>query len=123
MDIFTRISSWIVLHWRTSAVITCAGLAAGIAVAAKRSLETSPPGVQRAERKREKELRTLARKISSYARNVHKCYPTGDVVVSQVDLAMRLRKSPEAVATALSLMLGEQRVQRAALNGYWKLDV
>ena len=49
-------------------------------------------------------------------------YPTGDVVVSQVDLAMQLRKSPDAVAAALSLMLGEQRVQRAALNGYWKLD-
>jgi len=122
MNTFTRLSSWIVLHWQTSAVVTCAGVATGVALAAKRYLEPNSAEVQRAERKREKELRTLARKISSYARNVHKCYPTGDVVVSQVDLAMRLRKSPEAVATALSLMLDEQRVQRAALNGYWKLD-
>ena len=121
MNTFTRLSSWIVLHWRTSAVITCAGVGAGVAVAAKRYLENAA-GVQRAQLKREKDLRTLARKISNYARNVHKRYPTGDVVVSQVDLAMQLRKSPEAVATALSLMLDEQRVQRAALNGYWKLD-
>ena len=121
MNTLTRLSSWIVLHWRTSAVITCAGVAAGVALAAKRYLENAA-GVQRADLKREKDLRTLARKISSYARNVHKRYPTGDVVVSQVDLAMQLRKSPDAVAAALSLMLGEQRVQRAALNGYWKLD-
>jgi hypothetical protein len=122
MNTFTRLSSWIVLHWRTSAVITCAGVGVGVAVAAKRYLENAA-GVQRAELKREKDLRTLARKISNYARSVHKRYPTGDVVVSQVDLAMQLRKSPDAVAAALSLMLDEQRVQRAALDGYWKLDV
>ena len=122
MNTLTRLSSWIVLHWRTSAVITCAGVAAGVALGAKRYLENAA-GVQRAELKREKDLRTLARKISNYARSVHKRYPTGDVVVSQVDLAMQLRKSPDAVAAALSLMLDEQRVQRAALDGYWKLDV
>ena len=121
MNTLTRLSSWIVLHWRTSAVITCAGVAAGGALVAKRYLENAA-GVQRADLKKEKDLRTLARKISSYARNVHKRYPTGDVVVSQVDLAMQLRKSPDAVAAALSLMLDEQQVQRAALDGYWKLD-
>ena len=50
---------------------------------------------------RKKELRTLADKISTYGRKVHQRYPTGDVVVSERDLAEQLRKRPDAVATAL----------------------
>ena len=50
-------------------------------------------------------------------------YPTGDVVVSERDLAEQLRKHPNTVATALNLLLGEQKVQRAPLNEYWKLNV
>jgi hypothetical protein len=50
-------------------------------------------------------------------------YPTGDVVVSEGDLAEQLRKRTETVATALNLLLGEQKVQRAPLNEYWKLNV
>jgi hypothetical protein len=45
------------------------------------------------------------------------------VVVSERDLAEQFRKRPDAVATALNLLLGEQKVQRAPLNGYWKLNV
>jgi hypothetical protein len=45
------------------------------------------------------------------------------VVVSVQDLAEKLRKRPEIVATALNLLLREQRVQKAPLNGYWKLNV
>jgi DNA-binding GntR family transcriptional regulator len=50
-------------------------------------------------------------------------YPTGEVVVSEADLAEQLRKRPDAVATALNLLLSEQKVQRAPLRGYWKLNV
>ncbi len=57
-----------------------------------------------------------------YAQNVHQRYPTGDVVVSERDLADQLRKPPDAVVTALNLLLNEQKVQKASLNGYWKLN-
>ena len=86
-------------------------------------LETDEARDQRAQRKEKKELRALADKISTYGRNVHQRYPTGDVVVSERDLAEQLRKRPDSVATALDLLLGEQKVQRAPLSGYWKLNV
>jgi hypothetical protein len=70
-----------------------------------------------------KELRALADKISTYGRNVHHRYPTGEVVISERDLAEQLRKRPDSVATALDLLLGEQKVQKAPLNGYWKINV
>ena len=50
-------------------------------------------------------------------------YPTGDVIVSERDLAEQLRKRPDAVITALNLLLNEQKVQKAPLRGYWKLNV
>jgi len=86
-------------------------------------MQTDELRAQRAERKRDKELRTLADKISNYARDVHKRYPTGDVVVSEADLAKQLHKRPDTVATALDMLLGQERVQRAPLRGYWKLNV
>jgi hypothetical protein len=61
-----------------------------------------------------RELRTLADKISTYGRKVHQRYPTGDVVVSESDLAEQLRKRPD--------LLGEHKVQKAPLNEYWKLN-
>jgi hypothetical protein len=76
-----------------------------------------------AERNRKKELRTLADRISTYGRKIHQRYPTGDVVVNECDLAEELRKCPDAVATALTLLLDEQKVQTAPLNGYWKINV
>jgi hypothetical protein len=45
------------------------------------------------------------------------------VIVSEQDLAEQLRKRPDAIATALDLLLREQKVQRAPLSGYWKLNV
>jgi hypothetical protein len=111
--------SWIARHWWV-VLIACA---TGIAATCRWGLETEKAKVQRAERNRKKELRTLANKISAYGRNVHQRYPTGDVVVSEGDLAEELRKRPDAVATALTLLLGERRVQRAPLSGYWKLNV
>jgi len=120
----TRGFSWIALHWRTSAVIACA--AVGIAFTTRRCLETDEARDQGMERNRKKELRGLADKISIYGCKVHQRYPTGDVVVSERDLAEQFRKRPDSVATALNLLnllLGEQKVQRAPLSGYWKLNV
>jgi hypothetical protein len=38
-------------------------------------------------------------------------------------LAEEFRKRPDVVITALNLLLSEQKVQRAPLRGYWKLNV
>src|SRR3989442_5963524 len=119
MNTQTRILSWIASHWKTGAVI--AG-AVGIAATCRWCLETDKAGAQRAERNRKKVLRRLADKISTCGRNVHRRYPTGDVVVSERDLAEQLRKRPDSVATALNILLGAQKVQKASLNGYWRLQ-
>lgn len=97
--------------------------ALGIGAICLRALETEKSRTKRAERKKKSELRALIEKISIYARAVHQRYPTGDVVVSERDLAEQLRKRPEAVVTALNLLLNEQKVQRAPLNGYWILEI
>src|SRR5438552_15212501 len=120
MNSLTRIPAWIALHWRSGVVV--AGVV-GIADTCRWYLETDEVRDQRAQRRNDKELRALADKISTYGRNVHHRYPTGDVVVSERDLAEQLRKRPDSVATALDLLLGEQKVQRAPLSGYWKLNV
>jgi hypothetical protein len=120
MNPFTPVPSWIASYWRVSTVIVGA---VAIAAACRICLETDQAKIQRAERNRKKELRTLADRISIYGRNVHQRYPTGDVVVSEHDLAEQFRKRPDAVARALNILLGEQRVQKAPLNGYWKLNV
>jgi hypothetical protein len=91
--------------------------AVGIAATCRWCLETDKPRAQRAERNRTREMRGLADKILT----VHKRYPTGDVVVSEPDLAEQLRKRRDAVAKALNILLGERKVQKAPLNGYWKL--
>jgi hypothetical protein len=95
----------------------------GIATMCVRALETGEARARSADRKRRKELRLLADKISGYGQSVHQRYPTGDVVVSERDLAEQLRKPHNAVATALNLLLSEQKVQRAPLRGYWKLNL
>jgi hypothetical protein len=95
----------------------------GIAAASARAFESQESKRKRAEQKKRKDLRVLAERISGYGRTVHQQFPTGDVVVSERDLAERLRKRPEAVVTALNLLLNEQKVQRAPLSGYWKLHV
>jgi heme exporter protein D len=97
--------------------------ALGIATMCMRTLQTGEARARSAERKRRKELRLLADKISGYGQSVHKRYPAGDVVVSERDLAEQLRRPRTAVATALNLLLSEQRVQRAPLKGYWKINV
>ena len=95
----------------------------GITAVVMRVFETDEARAKSAERKRGKELRSLANKISGYAQEVHQRYPTGDVVVSVRDLAEQLGKRPDAVAKALNLLLREQKVQQASLRGYWKLNL
>jgi hypothetical protein len=96
--------------------------AVGIIVASVRAFESEESKARRAELKKQKELHLLAERISIYGKTVHQRFPTGDVVVSEGDLAEQLRKRPEAVLTALHFLLNEQKVQRAPLNGYWKLN-
>jgi len=112
--------SFIAMHWKISALF--AG-AVGIAAVSARLLRRHERRGQRGERRRERELRLLADRISAYGRGVHGRYPSGEVVVSEIDLAVRFRRPPEAIATALNILLGEQKVQRAPMNGYWKLTV
>lgn len=95
----------------------------GMATICIRSFETEEVRARRAERYKKKELRSLAERISSYGQTVHQRYPTGDVIVSERDLAQELRKRPDVVITALNLLLSEQKVQRAPLSGYWKLKL
>jgi hypothetical protein len=108
----TRFHWWIVL-------ISCT---LGLAAICRRALQTEETRAKRTERNKKKELRSLAERISGYGRSVHQRYPTGDVVVSERDLAEQLRKRPDVVVTALNLLLNEQKVQKAPLNGYWKLN-
>jgi hypothetical protein len=105
--------SWVALIVSTLAIATMC----------VRALETGEARAKSADRKRRKELRLLADKLSEYGQGIHRRYPTGDVVVSERDLAEQLRKPHNAVATALNLLLSEQKVQRAPLRGYWKLNV
>jgi hypothetical protein len=107
-----------------SALVFAAVLASAIGVVAVsiRALESEEKKAKRLELKRQKELRALTEKISAYARTIHQRFPSGDVVVSERDLAEQLRKRPEAVVAALNMLLNEQKAQRAPLNGYWKLN-
>jgi hypothetical protein len=118
MNSFTRIISLIPLHWW----IVLAVCALGIAAICVRALETDASRSRRARRKKEKEVGLLTERICIYARDTHRQFPTGDVVVSEQDLAEQLRKHPETIVTALNLLVTQQKAQRAPLDGYWKLN-
>ena len=119
MEFLTSLFFSIPLRWWVASIIC----ATGIAAICLRSLETDSVRAKRAERSKKKELQSLAERISSYGQAVHQRYPTGEVIVSEGDLAEQLRKRPDVVATALNLLLSEQKVQRTQLSGYWKLKV
>jgi hypothetical protein len=119
MNFLAGIFSLMPLRWWIALI----SVALGIAVICFRVLETDRARASRAARKSKKELLSLTDKISAYGQSVHQRYPTGDVVVSERDLAEQLRKRPDAVVTALNLLLNEEKVQRAPLRGYWKLNV
>ncbi len=105
-------------HWWIVLIACVVGL---VAICA-RTLQTEEARRRRNDRNKKKELRSLAERISRYAETIHQRYPTGDVVVGERDLAEQLQKRPDAVVTALNLLLNEQKVQKALMNGYWKLN-
>jgi hypothetical protein len=119
MNFLTNVFSSIPLFWWVVLIISVLGMAA-ICI---RAFETEDVRARRAERDRKKDMRSLAQRISSYAHTVHQRYPTGDVIVSEGDLAEEFRKRPDVVITALNLLLSEQKAQKAPLRGYWKLNV
>jgi hypothetical protein len=113
----TRVPSWLAAHWRGAALVAC-----GVtAIAALRWTSNKDP--ERAARANEKDLQTLAERISKYARDMQAKYPNGSIVVSEDDLAGALHRAPERIATALGLLHSQQKVERAPLAGYWKLSV
>ena len=61
--------------------------ALGIAAASVRAFESEQAKTIRLGMKKQKELRTLAERISTYGQTVRRQFPTGDVVVSERDLA------------------------------------
>ena len=119
MHPLTEFLSSIPLRWWVLSGIC----AVGIVLAGVWGLETDASRAKRARRRKEKELRVLADRISRYAQTVRERFPTGDVVVSEGDLAEELRKRSDSVVTALNLLLKEQKVQRTQLGGYWRLNV
>ena len=118
MDFFKTFLSSISPRWALVAVVS----ALGIAAVTSKAFESEETKTKRAEQRKRKDLRILANRITKYGQAVHQQFPTGDVVVSEHDLAGQLRKQPEVVVTALNLLLNEQKVQRAPLSGYWKLN-
>jgi hypothetical protein len=118
MNFLADVFSLMPLRWWVVLIVSVLG----IAVICLRILESDSARGKRAERKKKNELRLLADKISVYGSSVHQRYPTGDVIVGELDLAEQLRKRPDSVIIALNLLLNERKVQRAPLNGYWKLN-
>jgi hypothetical protein len=112
--------SWLMSRWRIGAL-----LASGLAVTCvyKISTENKKQRAQKAKLKRERKLSRVAKQISKYAGDLRKQYPTGEVVISDSDLAQQLRKPQELVSSALTLLADQKQVQRAPLAGYWKLNM
>ena len=113
----TRVPSWLASHWRGAALVACA---IGAVATWRWSYGQDP---ERAKRMQEKDVHTLAEKISRYASEMQEKYPSGSVVVSEEDLAGALHRTPEKVIRALRLLHSEQKVEPAPLMGYWKLNV
>jgi hypothetical protein len=118
MDLPRVILSSISPHWALIVIVS----ALGIGAASVKAFESDESKTRRAQQKKRKDLQALAESISRYGESIHQQFPSGNVVVSERDLAEHLRKRPEAVASALNLLLIEQKVQRAPLSGYWKLN-
>ncbi len=119
MNFFTATVSWVTLHWRVIVIASLLAFAASL----RSCFESEQARAMRLQRKKDSQLKKLAQTISKYGSKMHQLYPTGDVIVSQRDLAEQLGKPPHAVVTALYVLLKEQKVQRASLAGYWKLNV
>jgi CRP-like cAMP-binding protein len=111
--------AWLLLHWQIPVIICVLGFMAMWT----KLFGSDQARSERLQQKRRTQMRALADRISKYGCQMHERYPTGDVVVSQRDLAEQLGKSREAVIIALNLLLAENKVERSSLQGYWKLNV
>jgi hypothetical protein len=120
LNSLVRVPSWIASYWRASAII---GGIVGFVTSCRWSLDRKENRGQFIHSRQEKELQSLLKRISKYACEVHKRYPTGEVIVSEADLAMLMRKPPGMISTALNVLLNDKRAQKAPLSGYWKLLV
>src|SRR4051794_8393968 len=103
-------------------MIAIASSAVGIAAVSARLSESGAAREKRIEESKKKELRAIANRISHYAKSVRQRFPDGAVVVSEEDLAAQLRKRPDYIVSALKALLNEQKVERAPLTGYWRLN-
>jgi hypothetical protein len=121
MNRLAHLFPFVATRWTTTTVISCTvGFAAFICV---RCLENEAVKAHRIRRKNEREIKVLTQRISTYAQRVHKRFPTGDVVVGENDLAEQLGKHPDMIVAALTVLLGQRKVQKAPLSGYWKLNI
>jgi len=93
----------------------------GIAAVSLRLSESEASRAKRIQETKRKKLRALADRISKYAKSLRDRFPDGAVVVSEEDLAAQLRKRADYIATALNVLLKEEKVQRTPLTGYWRL--
>ncbi len=107
MHFLSKVVSSVSQHWWVALAVPAISLVASCV----RALESEKSRRKRAGLKRERELRILTEKISTYARDVHQQFPTGDVVVSERDR----RYSPEFVVEPANST-------RVPLSGYWKLN-
>jgi hypothetical protein len=73
----------------------------GITAICMRVFETDEGRAKSAKGKRAKELRSLAKKISGYAQEIHQRYPTGDVAVSVRATSKTSRRSYQGAPSAL----------------------
>jgi hypothetical protein len=103
-------------------LVAMASSAVAIAAVSVRLSESEATREKRIHETKKKELRALADRISKYAKSLRDRFPDGTVVVSEGDLAAQLRKQPDNIATALNVLLKEEKVQRMPLTGYWKLN-
>ena len=103
-------------------LVAVASSAVAIAAVSVRLSESEAVREKRIHEAKKKELRALADRISKYAKSLRDRFPDGAVVVSEDDLAAQLRKRPDYIATALNVLLREEKVQRMPLTGYWKLN-
>jgi hypothetical protein len=103
-------------------LVAVASSAVTIAAVSLRLTESDAAREKRIREAKKKELQALADRISKYAKSLRDSFPDGAVVVSEEDLAAQLRKRPDYIATALNVLLKEEKVQRTPLTGYWKLN-
>lgn len=103
-------------------IVAITSSAVGIAAVSLRLSESAAAREKRIQETKKKELRVIANRISLYAKSVRERFPDGAVVVSEEDLAAKLRKRPDYIVSALNALLKEKKVERTPVAGYWRLN-